>query len=183
LLSGQTRISPSEKVKLAFKLATALLQLKVSQWLQTPFSNQAIYFRKSITNNTYSLEPDRPLVLQSFRHPIPVAAPESKPKVMFVELGILLLEIWNEKLFAAFAKESCQIDPIPPMMRQGLASAWYDRTWTTMTSRYGKVVQTCVNFAFDYDQGQQSWHDEDLRKSVCAKIISPLDEECRAIPS
>ncbi|KAL2819272.1 hypothetical protein BDW59DRAFT_165135 [Aspergillus cavernicola] len=184
LLCSQIRISPSEKVKLAFKLATALLQLKTSQWLQTPFSNQAIYFHKvALTGDRYSIKVDQPLVLQSFSNAIQHRTSEKNPKTMFLELGILLLEIWNETLFAVFAEEWCQKGPIQPMMRQGIASEWYERTFMGMSRRYGRVVQICVNFAFEYNQGQQLWDDEDLRKSVCAKIISPLDEECRSFPT
>jgi hypothetical protein len=91
---------------------------------------------------------------------------EQNPKLTLLELGILLLEIWNEKSFEICVKEHCKIENILPMMRQGLASEWYDCTYMEMTDRYGKVVQTCVNFAFDYNPGRQTWDDEDLRKSI-----------------
>jgi hypothetical protein len=184
LLSSQRRISPRQKVKLALKLATSLLQLRTSQWLQSSWSSQAIYFPKvTPAGDTYRIEVDQPLVLQSFSDTIQGTPSEQKPKLMFLELGILLMEIWNGQSFAAFAKTRYQIEHIHPIMRQGIASEWYDRTYMEMTNRYGKVVQTCVNFAFEYHQGLQSWDDEDLRKSVCAKIISPLNEECGVFPS
>lgn len=186
LLSIKRRIYPNQKVKLAFKLATSLLQLKTSQWFQMSWSSNTIHFRKiNLPKDSYHVEMDQPLVLQSFSDTNQSQSQnlEHKPKLMFLELGILLLEIWNEKSFETFAKEHSQIENIPPLMRQGLANEWYDCTYEKMTTRYGKVVQTCVNFAFEYNQGQQSWDDEDLRKSVCAKIIGPLHKECDVFPN
>lgn len=100
---------------------------------------------------------------------------------MFLELGILLMEIWNEESFAAYAKRECKIEQIGPYMREGVAREWFDVTSEDMSERYAKVVDTCLSFAFD-TQRVQTWDDENLWKSVCAKIIGPLNEECGTFP-
>ncbi|KAJ0420841.1 hypothetical protein BJY00DRAFT_122439 [Aspergillus carlsbadensis] len=193
LLLSQTRISPREKVKLAFKVATALLQLRSSQWLQASLSSETIHFQK-LTPTTADAAPTidmaQPLVLQSFHSDTKADAtpptPETKPRVLFLELGILLLEIWNETLLACFAKSCCGgIEVIPAMMRPGIANEWYEHTCLDIATSYGKVIHTCLNFPFSYQAAHQRLsreEDEDMRKFVCAKIIAPLGEQCAAFP-
>ena len=108
--------------------------------------------------------------------------PERGPKPMFLELGILLLEIWNQETFSNWAKTSQQVENITDVARLGLADRWYEDSVYMMSIRYGNVVKTCLAFAFEYGQGLPSWEDMDLRISVCAKIIEPLLEECDSFP-
>ena len=183
LVSEKRRIFPGQKVSMALKLAASLLQLKTSQWLRTAWTNQAIcFFHKS----PQTVDVEQPLIPQTFSNPNPEhgdSESEKRPKPMFLELGILLLEIWNQETFENWANERHQIANITDIMRAGLADCWYEDTFPTMTIRYGKVVRTCLAFAFEYDQGLPSWDDMDLRISVCAKIIGPLREECGSFPS
>ena len=177
------RMGPAQKVKLALKLAISLLQFKTSQWLQSSVSAQVIHFRKSVqAGRTPRIEVDQPLVLRSFCDQTSEQSSGCKPKQMLIELGILFMEIWNGETLAVFAKRHWNIDNVQPLMRQGIATEWYDETWQQMTINYGGVVNTCMAFALDHKRGMQTWEDEDLRKSVCAKIISPLNEECLAFP-
>ena len=178
------RMGPAQKVKLALKLAMSLLQFKTSQWYQSSVSARVIHFRKKVqAGRTPRIEVDQPLVLQSFYDQAPERSPGYKPRQMLLELGILLMEIWNGETLAVFAKQHCDIDNVPPLMRQGIATEWYDKTWEQMTNNYGGVVNTCMAFALDYNREMQTWEDEDLRKSVCAKIISPLNDECPSFSS
>jgi len=186
LLSSPQRVSSKQKVSLALKLSASLLQLKTSQWLTATWSNEAIYFPQTAKGSvTNEFEITEPLILQSFSGTTssnPGQTPEQKPRLMFLELGILLMEIWNQEPFANFAKAHSAGQDVSESMRQGLANDWYDNTYQTMTIRYGKVVRTCVNFAAEYSEGPQPWDDEDLRVLVCAKIIKPLEEECSVFP-
>jgi hypothetical protein len=183
LLSSQKRILPRQKVRLALKLAASLLQLKTSQWLCATWSNQAVYFPKRLPlDNTHRIEIDQPLVLYTFSGSTQNTSNEPKPRLMFLELSILLMEIWNEESLAAFAKRECNIEHIGPYMREGVARQWFDVTSEEMSERYAKVVDACLSFAFEYTRGVQTWDDENLWKSVCAKIIGPLNEECGTFP-
>ncbi|KAF2804505.1 uncharacterized protein BDZ99DRAFT_525713 [Mytilinidion resinicola] len=177
------RMGPAQKVKLALKLAISLLQFKSSQWFQSSISAQVIHFRKAVqAGRAHCIEVDQPLVLQSFCDRTLERSAGHKPRQMLLELGILFMEIWNGETMAAFAKRHYKIDDVPPLMRQGIATEWYEETWEQMTNNYGGVVNTCMAFALDYNRGMQTWEDEDLRKSVCAKIISWLNEDCLAFP-
>lgn len=105
---------------------------------------------------------------------------------MFLELGILLMEIWTQRTYTdwleEYREEIADQEDVDDMSRAELALAWYDEASAYMTVRYGKVVSTCLNFAFELDQGLPSWDDRDLRVAVCAKIIQPLREECETFP-
>jgi hypothetical protein len=176
-------MGPAQKVKLALKLAVSLLQFKTSQWFTSSVSAQVIHFRKTVqAEGIPRIEVDQPLILQSFCDQTPEKSSSYKPRHMLLELGILLMEIWNEETLAVFAKRHCDVDNVPPLMRPGIAMEWYDKTWEQMTNNYGGVVNTCIAFTLDYNRGMQTWEDEDLRNSVCARIISPLNEECLAFP-
>jgi hypothetical protein len=178
------RMGPAQKVKLALKLAISLLQLEPSQWFPLSVSAQTIHFRKKApTGRAQDVEVDHPLILQSFYNQTPAGRSTGhKPRQILMELGILLMEIWNGETMAMFAKRHCGVDDIPSLMRQGIATAWYDHTWEQMTKNYGGVVNTCIAFVLDHDRSMQTWEDEDLRKSACAKIIGPLNEECQTFP-
>ena len=169
---------------MALKLAASLLQLKTSQWLKAVWTDKVIHFPHKCPQN---VDVEQPLIPQIFSSDNPGDRVDSewerRPKPMFLELGILLLEVWNQDTFANWAKASQKVEEITDIMRPGLADRWYDDTVYTMTLRYGKVVRTCLAFAFEYDQGLPSWEDMDLRISVCAKIIEPLLEECDSFPS
>ncbi|PVH98683.1 hypothetical protein DM02DRAFT_673217 [Periconia macrospinosa] len=192
LLTSQKRILPRQKVRLALKLAASLLQLKTSQWLCATWSNRAIYFPKkpsSANQQAYSIEIEQPLILYTFDSAAatatakvsqPTNSSEAKPRLMFLELGILLLEIFNEEPIGTFAQRERGITPpMHPMMREGVARDWFDETSEQMTDQYAKVVETCLSFALERAQtGLQTWDDDDLWKSVCAKIIGPLNQEC-----
>jgi hypothetical protein len=179
LLSCQERILPRQKVRLALKLAVSLLQLKTSQWLRGTWSNRAVHFPKNLlADHTRRIDKDQPLVLYTFSGDTQSISNEPKPRLMFLELGILLMEIWNEESFAAFARRKCKVEQLEPYMRDGVAREWFDITSEEMTERYAKVVEVCLSFAFEHVQGVQTWDDENLWKSVCAKVVGPLNEEC-----
>ncbi|CAI6340020.1 unnamed protein product [Periconia digitata] len=187
LLSSQKRILPRQKVRLALKLAASLLQLKTSQWLCTAWSNRAIYFPKTTlqaAHQTHRIEIEQPLILYTFESAAAAAQSipnEAKPRLMFLELGILLMEIFNEEPISTFAQREQGIEPamFHPKMREGVARDWFDETSEQMTDQYAKVVETCLSFALERAQpGAQTWDDGDLWKSVCAKIIGPLNQEC-----
>jgi hypothetical protein len=178
ILSSQKRILPSKKVGLALKLAVSLLQLKTSQWLCGTWSNQAVYFPKTVPmNKTHRVDIDQPLVLYSFSGSTQDILGEQKPRLMFLELGILLMEIWNEEALLTFARRVCDIEEIGRYQRESVAREWFDATSIKMTERYAKAVEVCLIFAFEYTRGVHTWDDDNLWKSVCAKTIGPLNEE------
>ena len=177
------KMGTAQKVKLALKLAISLLQFKTSQWFHSSVSAQIVHFRKVVqAGGTQFIEVDQPLILQSFSDRTSESPAGHKPRQMLLELGILLIEIWNGETLAVFAKRHCSVDDIQPLMRQGIASQWYDETWEQMPKNYGGVVKACIAFALDHDRGMQTWESEDLRKSACAKIISPLNEDRLTFP-
>jgi hypothetical protein len=119
ILSSQKRILPSKKVGLALKLAVSLLQLKTSQWL---CGTQAVYFPKTVPmNNPHRVDIDQPLVLYSFSGTTQDILGEKKPRLMFLELGILLVEIWNEESLLAFARRVCGVEEIGRYQRESVA--------------------------------------------------------------
>lgn len=178
------RMGPAQKVKLALKLAVSIIQFKPYQWLEPSVSAHVVHFREdsSQAGKRPRIEVEQPLILQSFQDQTPAKLSSCKPRQMLLELGILLMEIWNGETIATFAKRSHDLDDISPLMRQGVAIEWYDDTQDQMTNNYGGVVNTCIAFALDHGRGTQNWEDEDLRKAVCSKIISPLVEECLVFP-
>jgi hypothetical protein len=124
----------------------------------------------------HAIEVEQPLIPQLFSNE-KQEEEEKCPKSMFLELGILLLEIWNEKTLEEWTKENHPTTPVTEYTRDNLVNRWHAASVTKMTPRYGKAIGACLSFAFDYHPTLPSWDDKDIRITICAKIIQPLQEE------
>jgi hypothetical protein len=122
LVSEKRCILPGQKVSMALKLAASLLQLKMSQWLRTAWTNQAIrFFRRS----PQAIDVEQPLIPQIFSDLNLEGGDselEKRPKPMFLDLGILLLEIWNQETFTDWANKCQNTANITDIMRAGQCS-------------------------------------------------------------
>ncbi|KAH7176145.1 hypothetical protein EDB81DRAFT_836293 [Dactylonectria macrodidyma] len=92
------------RMLLALRLASNLLQLLQTQWLQSTWSKDMIFFLLRLTGDVNNTSRDhlhidfgRPFVSLTFDDSNASALPQPNvdPKVALLELGILLLEIWH----------------------------------------------------------------------------------------
>lgn len=173
------------RMLLALRLASNLLQLLQTQWLQNAWSKSAIYFplrpeMRPRQDSVLSLvDLDRPFVSQTFdsKESAQPACVRTEPKVALLELGILLLEIWHQQTFEArFAPEAF---PAGYYTRLAMAIEWLDDMADPMPEQYDKAVSLCVRGVIGGESHFADWEDTSFWAAICADIIEPLLKNCK----
>ena len=92
-----------------------------------------------------------------------------------MELGILLLEIWNLKTFEDWAGEAGH--PIERIhdtyARRGLSIEWFKDPEDALLENYRRVVSICF-FPAAFVDVNTSWEEPKFRNTYYASIIDPL---------
>lgn len=101
--------------------------------------------------------------------------PENNPESALLELGILLLEIWNLKTFESWAIEAGH--PTARLQetyaRRGLSIEWFKDPEDALLENYRRVVSICF-FPAAFMDVNTSWEDPRFRNAYYAGIIDPL---------
>ncbi|KAK6336229.1 hypothetical protein TWF696_001792 [Orbilia brochopaga] len=172
---------------LAFRLASNLLQLLQTNWIQTAWSKDAIHFPTSGAKN----RPDfsRPFVAIQFDDQTNGAAgpPDAvELRIAILELGILLLEIWHQEAFEHWCERSLEIQCKPPSaanfkQRYFLATAWLADKSNEPLEFYRTAVSYCISGIDDKSREAGGLHRDKtgLWSELCQNVIEPLSQNCR----
>ena len=166
------------RMMLALRLASNLLQLCRTPWLQTPWSKENIFFlrRPSVAGNQYDFT--RPFISLTFNDHISNAQIQRiDPKVAFLELGILLLEIWNTQTLEMHFPE--KQNPLEYYQRLALAIEWLDDMSNPLPELYDKAVSHCIRGIVCREARFWDWEDIKFCSAVCQNVIEPLHEICK----
>lgn len=164
---------------LALRLASNLLQLYQTQWLQNAWSKSNISFPlRTGPNGDGVADLDQPLISLVFDDDFPSTPPPKPPdlKLVLLELGILLLELWHQESF----ESRCSTDIVPTGYYQRLAVAmeWLDDTTDPMPEQYERAASLCIRGMIGgtshFDNG-----DDSFWGAVCEDIIEPLQKNCK----
>jgi len=139
------------RMLLAPRLASNLLQLLQTQWLQSAWSKDMIYLLLRPTGEGNNASRDdlhidfsRPFVSLTFDNNNASALPQQSvdPKVALLELGILLLEIWHKRtLETQFSSKEATVGYYEHL---ALALKWLDDMNNPLPEQYDKAVSHCV---------------------------------------
>jgi hypothetical protein len=176
------------RMLLALRLASSLLQLPRTPWLESPWSKDVVYFvahpvgpataQQSAEMSQTSLQADfqRPFVACTFNGT--QGDPKSvQPKIAMLELGILLLEIWHKTtLERRFRFEEA---PTAYYDRMARAVEWLDDVDEPLPDLYDQAVAHCLRGNIGGDTRFVDWNDTKLWNSVCENIIEPLSTICK----
>lgn len=174
------------RMLLALRLASNLLQLLQTQWLQSAWSKDVIYFLLRPTGEANNASRDnlhidfsRPFVSLTFDNSNASAPPQQNvdPKVVLLELGILLLEIWHKKTLET--QFSLNEAPAGYYERLALALKWLDDTNDPLPELYDKAVSHCVRGMIGGETRFREWEDIKFWGAVCEDIIEPLSKNCK----
>ena len=172
---------------LALKLSSNLLQLLQTQWLASPWSSDVISFlvRQHVAAKSGSQEQNvdvsRPFISLVF-DTATSSHPQQKvePKVVLLELGILLLEIWHEMtLETRFAITEAVTNYYE---RQRLATEWFDDMSNPLPELYDRAVSRCIFRTVGGKSRLLDWDDIEFWRGVCADVIEPLLKICKQWP-
>ena len=163
------------RMLLALRLASSLLQLLQTRWLDRAWSKDVVFFlaHPGAQAQVYY---NRPFVQCTFGD-VRKASGSIEPKVALLELGILLLEIWHKRtLEMRFSLENA---PTAYYDRMARALEWLDDVDEPLPDLYDQAVAHCLRVNISGDTRFLDWEDTKLWRVICGDIIAPLAKICK----
>lgn len=178
-LEERRQMDPEDRITLAVNLASSLLQYNLTPWLRRCWTKYTVHFfvqRRTISG----IDIGHPLILRHFSDHLNETRdelPDNDPELALLELGILLLEIWNMRTFeswlitAGHLMDESQAQDRYIRLRYSIE--WFQSLKGTLLPNYQKVVGICLRPSV-FDLFHTSWEDEDFRTAVYREIVEPL---------
>ncbi|KAL8915411.1 MAG: hypothetical protein Q9172_006889 [Xanthocarpia lactea] len=178
------RWSLNQRMLLAYRLASSLLQFHSTLWLRGSWDKRSICFSHNGPLNTsdseaFTFDADSPFIIHDFQStPVPDAGDQSNAKAPLLDLGILLLEIWHLKPFETYAaQEKLHVDNTYGV-RFEAASRWLKDTAENVLPFYWDPTCRCIQGTFTSNGPTLQWDDRQLQASICEGLIKPLWDNC-----
>lgn len=175
LQADDTPLSWKFRMLLALRLASSLLQLLQTRWLDRAWSKDAVFFLVRPDAQAQVLL-NRPFVRCTFGG-LRTASRSIEPKVALLELGILLLEIWHKTTLEA--RFGLEMAPAAYYDRMARAVEWLDDVDEPLPDLYDRAVAHCLRVNISGDTRFLDWEDTKLWSVICGDIIAPLAKICK----
>ena len=110
----------------------------------------------------------------------PTIVEQSLPsaKRPLLELGIILLEVWNRQTFAEYASSVGKNMDEGYGLRYETAKQWLEDSEQQLLPSYSSVLLRCIECNIANSSLNYEWRDEMLRHSICEDLLRPLHELC-----
>ncbi|KAI0505310.1 hypothetical protein F5B22DRAFT_528149 [Xylaria bambusicola] len=174
------RMTPKQQTLLALDVASSVLQLRQTCWLDADFRSTSMRFLLYENEGQGTLTPA--LFIERIVHVSKVfdetntpQAPE--PKTTLLELAIILLEIWHHQpLYTCI--NGLGLDAAETLETRRIAAIrWLERTSSRLPLQHLAAIEQCLAVC----SGRlRSWSDRDFVREYCENIIRPLQESCKA---
>ncbi|KAK5634205.1 hypothetical protein RRF57_009919 [Xylaria bambusicola] len=174
------RMTPKQQTLLALDVASSVLQLRQTCWLDVDFRSTSMRFLLCENEGKGILTPA--LFIERIVHSSKVLdetnmtqAPE--PKTTLLELAIILLEIWHHQPLDSCIN-SLGLDSAETLETRRIAAIrWLERTSSRLPLQHLAAIEQCLAVC----SGRlRSWSDRDFIREYCENIIRPLQESCKA---
>ena len=179
VLEEGRRMDPDDRIKLAVNIASSLLQYNLTPWLRRYWTKEAVHFFVQ-TRNVSGIDIEHPLIVRQFSDVTSETLnepPENDPELALLELGILLLEIWNLITFESWSRTAGHLIDIPQIqdryIRLRYSVEWFQSLKGKLLPNYQKVIGICLRPCV-FDLFNTSWEDKDFRMAVYSEIVEPL---------
>ena len=178
--------SPVQHMSLSFNIASSLLQLSSTPWMDEPFSKQNIFFwrleiRPMAGEEVPHVDTGHPFIIKKFNTTLTACQlHKSDARNQLLNLGILLLEIGHERSFESWTSAHGFTLIEAYGSRYDAASAWLNDSMGALLS-YCDAAARCIECTFQTRSAIPSWEDPDFRRSVCELVIKPLWDNCFAM--
>lgn len=179
ILEERRHMDPDDRIKLAVNLASSLLQYNLTPWLRRCWTKSAVHFFVQ-TRTVSGIDVEHPLIIRHFSeeaNEILKELPENDPELALMELGILLLKIWNMVTFERWLKTTDHLMENSEMqdryVRLRYSIEWFQSLKGKLLPNYQKVVGICLRPSV-FDLFHTNWEDEDFRMAVYREIVEPL---------
>ncbi|KAI0966604.1 hypothetical protein F4678DRAFT_466439 [Xylaria arbuscula] len=174
------RMTPKQQTYLALDVASSVLQLRQTCWLDADFRSTSIRILLYDYEGQGTLSPA--LYVERIVHASKTLdytkmAPWPEPKTTLLELAIMLLEIWHHQPLDACINW-LGLDCIDTLETRRIAAIrWLERTSSHLPLHHLHAVEYCLAIC----SGRlRSWADKEFLKEYCENIIKPLQESCKA---
>ncbi len=178
-LEKRRQMDPDDRIKLAVNLASSLLQYNLTPWLRGCWTKSAVHFFVQ-TRNVSGIDAEHPLIIKQFHDQATEVLgeiPENDPELALMELGILLLEIWNMRTFESWLESAGHLIDVSQLQdrytRLRYSIEWFQSLKGKLLPNYQKVVGICLRPSV-FDLFLTSWEDTDFRMAVYREIVEPL---------
>lgn len=173
-----SKLTPKQRTILALDVAAAILQLRETTWLRSPWSKTSIKLLPHPSHNaTTELFVEQVIDPKVSTSTDRVPSDDPDPKAVVLELAILLMEIWHHQTMDEWAEE-VKIECVDmPEMRYITTTRWLEKTSAWLPPHHLTAVEHCLAIC----SGRlRDWNDDEFLKLYCENIIKPLQESCKA---
>ena len=183
------QVSFEDRLYLAVCLASSLLQLYSTPWIERRWSSQDITFLRQLSADNAPIihEPfvSKPMSSQDGSCGRTSTTEQKKPCPLFIrnpsvfDLGIVLIELCFCKPLHYFQEaDDLKLDGSPNKYTAlSIAERLLPKVYREAGMRYGDAVRRCIRC--DFDQVNESLEDEGFRQAVYNLVVVPLEENLR----
>ncbi|CAG8015052.1 unnamed protein product [Penicillium olsonii] len=168
--TSSIKLSPVSRIALSFSIASSVMQLNDTKWYRFPITSSMICLVCENSGRPDS-EP-RPFISRKFTSSLEDSHALNVKRVM-LELGIVLLELWQVRTLASYADE-CQKPYGTLGARYDLARHWLDVCIGNILPAFSEVITRCIECTFVTRTADLKWIDTEFRKSVYDYVVKPL---------
>ncbi|KAI1116815.1 hypothetical protein F5Y14DRAFT_405323 [Nemania sp. NC0429] len=174
------RMTPKQQTLLALDVASSVLQLRQTCWLDADFRSTSM--RLLLHEQEGGETPVPALFVEKIVLPSKISdetaiteAPE--PKTTLLELAIILLEIWHHQPLDTCI-DKLGLDVADTLETRRIAAIrWLEKTSSRLPLQHLAAVEQCLAVC----SGRlRVWSDRDFIREYCENIIRPLQESCKA---
>ena len=172
-----------DRLKLAVILASSVLQLHETPWLDDNWGKDSIFFVKRPGKAIY----DQPFVSQHFNRTTQTATTGTTPSAMsriirnqtLYALGVALIELWYGKTLVELHKDvdgphNTGIPQVDSMTEYNTADRLVDELYSEAGGKYSDAVRRCIRC--DFDRRASSLEDAQFQRAVYQGVVAQLKE-------
>ena len=175
-----------DRLKLGVNIASAVMQLYESGWLNASWGKNDIFFLQG----THGPVLGRPLIHRVFHDQKEEASPDSMPKdhdkpewtlawcnPSIFYLGVILIELWYWKPLSVLQEESVGGKETTSLSEFLTAQHFMENLLISAGAPYGKAVELCFT---RLEETETQLDREGFRSKVYEKIVYPLEEHLKS---
>jgi hypothetical protein len=171
-----------DRLKLAVTLASSILQLHETPWLEEDLGKENIFFINRSGKTLY----DQPFVSQQFNQATAPATSRLPSNISCVirnqtlyALGVALIELWYRKAIGDLHENidgplNTGNDLFNLMTEFKTADRLSDELYSEAGAKYSDVVRRCIRC--DFDKRASSLKDTQFQKVVYEKVVAQLQD-------
>jgi hypothetical protein len=181
----------AQKLRLSFFLASSILQLSPTRWLQPshPLTSDTIWFSKANASTltrasaSASLLLPKPLILRDFFGSDTRSFEPPIARNSLLEFTVLLLEIWHQRTFDWYAEEIQAPLDTDFWARLRIVEMWVEDSKDLVLDEVYTIMMRCLNGTFGTAATEPvaRWDDDVFRADFWRRVVVVLEEALNTV--